>query len=238
MIYMSQYLIEKYIRMINHIDDSSLKVRDEGNKKLTLQFYSKGKLFDGKLMIVGRAVNGWDDECEWFHGDYKEALPINLVTKAYNKSLDNPLKWVTDMWGLNKKNENGEKLYNTARSPFWQLTKNVLKHITPEDEWNEENWSSKIIWSNLYKVAPANGGNPNKTLCNLQLDFCKDILNYEIQQNKPKYLLFITGHDWFNPFTECIKNIDNYNPKIVVSERPEFKSPIQMAEDISRKLML
>lgn len=231
----SQYLIEQYFNMIKYVDKCNIKIRNEKNKKLTMQFYSKGKLYDGKLMVVGRAVNGWDKECEWMHGEYTNSSPTNMIMTAYRKSLINPLQWVIDAWGANGLDEYGEKKYNTATSPFWQLTKNVLKQITPRNEWDEGNWALKIIWSNLYKVAPAIGGNPNDTLCKLQYEFCRDILEYEITQNKPEYILFVTGSDWFSGFEDSLKNRDNYNPKFLVCERPEFKSPSQMALEIYKQ---
>lgn len=231
----SQYLIEQYSKMIKNVDECNIKIRNGNNKKLTMQFYSRGKFYDGKLMVVGRAVNGWDKECEWMHGEYADFSPYNMIMTAYSKSLINPLQWVIDAWGVNDMDDNGKKKYNTATSPFWQLAKNVLKQITPQNEWNEESWALKIMWSNLYKIAPAIGGNPNSTLCKLQYEFCKDILDYEITQNKPEYILFVTGRDWFSGFEDSLKKRDNYNPKFLVCERPEFKSPSQMAGEISKK---
>lgn len=229
---MSNYIIEEYLNMIKFIDKSKYRTRNEKNKRLTFQFYSKGNKYDGKFMVVGRAVNGWSKECEWIHGEYSDSSPREKVTEAYEKSLIDPLQWVYNSWGENGVDENGKKKYNTAKSPFWQLTKNVLMNLTPEDNWHEDSWALKIIWSNLYKVAPSSGGNPNNTLCSHQLDFCKRILRYEIEVNKPQYILFVTGENWFKDFFECITYSNEYRPKIYVSERPEFRSPSQMADII------
>lgn len=234
---MSNYLIEQYSEMIKTIDNTNLRIQNENNKKLTMQFYSKGDYYDGRFMVVGRAVNGWDDECEWQHGAHTEFSSEPLTKKAYEKSLINPLNWVLDIWGLNVI-ENGEKKYNTAKSPFWQLTRKVLEGITPKNEWDEENWARKIIWSNLYKVAPASGGNPNGSLCKAQLEFCKNILKYEIVQNKPSFILFVTDDDWFEGFEDCLKETKDYYSKFIVCERPEFKSPSQMAEEISKDFLV
>lgn len=238
---MSDYLIEEYSKMIKCIDQSKIRTRNEKNKRLTMQFYSKGSDFERhgkKLMIVGRAVNGWDKECEWNQGYYANSSPIDLVSKAYEKSLINQLEWVGESWSpKNKFDDNGKRNYNTAKSPFWQLTKHILKNITPEKEWDENNWALRTIWSNLYKVAPAIGGNPNNTLCKLQLEFCKNILNYEINLNKPKYILFITGENWFNDFKDCLPITNEYNPVIQICKRPEFNSPVLMAEEICNEFL-
>ena len=227
---MSNYLIEEYLNMIKFIDQSKYRTRNEENRRLAFQFYSKGNKYDGRFMVVGRAVNGWSEECEWTHGEYSNSSPIDKVSKTYEKSLIDPLQWVHDFWGLNGFDEKGVKKYNTAKSPFWQLTKKVLMKITPEDDWDEENWALRIIWSNLYKVAPSIGGNPNNTLCRYQLEFCKRILRKEIELNKPQYILFVTSENWFKDFTDCIPYSNEYSPKIYVSERPEFRSPSLMAD--------
>lgn len=234
--YMSNYLIEEYSNMIKEIDKSNIKIRKDDKKKLCMQFYSKGNNFDGNLMVVGRAVNGWDEEFHWIHGNYASSSPLDLVTKAYEKSLSDPLQWVMNFWRLNKE-VNGKRVYNTAKSSFWQLSRNVLKNIT-SDEWKEDIWSTKLIWSNLYKIAPAIGGNPNNTLCKYQLEYCKRILEYEIDINRPQYILFVTGYNWYKDFEDCIPISNEYAPKIYVSERPEFRNINQMTEEIIRNFKI
>ena len=233
---MAQYLVERYSEMIKSIDKANLRIRNENNKRLTMQFYSKGDYYNGKLMVVGRAVNGWDEECEWLHGKYIDVSPDAMIEKAYEKSLINPLKWVLDSWELNVI-ENGEKKYNTAKSPFWQLTKDVLKAITLQNEWDEKNWARQIIWSNLYKVALAAGGNPNYTMCKTQQSFCREILKYEIMQNKPEFILFVTDNGWFEGFEDCLVETRDYYSKFLVCKRPEFNSPSKMALEISKELL-
>lgn len=233
---MSNYLIEEYTNMIKEIDKSNIRIKKDTKKKLSMQFYSKGINFDGNLMVVGRAVNGWDKEHGWNHGEFASSSPMKLVTEAYEKSLVDPLQWVINSWGHNK-DVNG-KLYNTARSSFWQLSRRVLKNILPEDEWNDDTWSTKLIWSNLYKIAPTEGGNPNNTLCKYQLEYCKRILRHEISINKPKYIIFVTGYNWFKDFKDCVPASNDYAPRIYASDRPEFRNINQMAEGIINSFKL
>lgn len=130
-----------------------------------------------RLMYVGRAVNGW--EAKWLEG------PINDLVEqvfAYDFKMasifENP-------------NQNG---YNFNISGFWQLCKEIMK-LAGE----EENWSDKVLWSNLYKVAPYNGGNPGNKLIEKTIERCIQILTYEIRLYRPTHVVFITGDWWFDP---------------------------------------
>ena len=53
-----------------------------------------------------------------------------------------------------------------------------------------------MVWSNLYKIAPSGGGNPDGKLQNIQFPFCRDILVQEIAAFRPRRVVFATGIDW------------------------------------------
>lgn len=53
-------LLDLYLELIRKIEESG----DVG-AGLTTMFPMKGKKYNGSLMVVGRAVNGWD-ETKWF----------------------------------------------------------------------------------------------------------------------------------------------------------------------------
>lgn len=187
-----------------------------------------GKRYDAspfRLMYVGRAVNGWE-------ADWKEGSIDDLVEQvfAYNFEMasisQNP-------------NQNG---YNFNKSAFWQLCKQIMKLV---DE--EKNWSDRVLWSNLYKVAPFKEGNPDNTLIEETIEQCIQIMAYELKLYQPSHLVFVTGDWWFdradtyqasfsqefgipvehktNKSTVIIgKGIwkeSNCNTKIVVTKRPE-----------------
>ena len=141
-------------------------------------------------MIVGRAVNGWSET--WEHGFFVQESPFKMVSEAYQRSLVKPLTWVNYFWGRNEKDEKGNKCYNTAVSRFWQLAKELIYRLTPQEQLVEKRWAETIVWSNLYKVAPNEGGNPNEPLCRAQLEYCRNILKHEIEITTPQY--------WDNPF--------------------------------------
>lgn len=155
----------------------------------------KGKLYNQRIMVVGRAVNGWRGKI------LPTQLEDNKEKKAFAKKiLENqshnecPMLWVNRCWG-------GDTPYNTKRSAFWRCIKKTLDGLKLVDT-SENNWASYLVWSNLYKIAPSTGGNPNPTLCRLQYEGCKDLLNLEIETYKPEKILFLTGEGWVTPFIE------------------------------------
>ena len=222
---MAEYLIDQYMKMIQYVDKSN--IHKFNSKDLTTQFFSKGSLYNGKLMIVGRAVNGWSET--WQHGFFVQESPFKMVSEAYQRSLVEPLTWVNYFWGRNEKDEKGNKCYNTAVSRFWQLAKELIYRLTPQEQLAENRWAETIVWSNLYKVAPNEGGNPNEPLCRAQLEYCRNILKHEIEITTPQYVLFVTDNDWFRDFKDIV---DSTGCKYQVCKRPERNSPSLMADEI------
>ena len=145
-----------------------------------------------KLMVVGRATNGW----------YRlEADDENTFGTAVEKELAGQgFSWVV---GSDAENGlmNGEGDYTLSSSAFWRTTKNIWRKLSGKES---DRWVDHIAWSNLYKVAPRNDteetrydyANPSQTLCRKQLDACHKILQREVEEYKPTHLLFITGWDW------------------------------------------
>ncbi len=94
--------------------------------------------------------------------------------------------------------------YNTRKSAFWRVIRKVVDELKIADVERPE-WPSYLVWSNLYKFAPADGGNPSSTLCTIQLDECKSLLQKEIQTYRPKRIIFLTGIDWAEPFITALE---------------------------------
>lgn len=61
--------------------------------------------------------------------------------------------WVKDGWGATDR-------YNTKRSAFWRAVRGVVEGLGISDV-EHDTWSSHLVWSNLYKLSPADGGNPS-----------------------------------------------------------------------------
>ena len=154
----------------------------------------RGCLFAHALMVVGRAVNGWD----------KGVLPENLASHAaaeryshnvldsVNRGEPCPMRWVTNNWG-------NTKGYNTKKSAFWRTIRGVVARLEIADV-EQGSWSSHLVWSDLYKIAPAAGGNPGKTLRQIQLPGCRELFNLELTTYTPSRLLLLTGTGWASPF--------------------------------------
>ncbi|MBF0555593.1 MAG: hypothetical protein HQK96_13725 [Nitrospirae bacterium] len=158
-----------------------------------------GHLYQGSLMVVGRAVNGF----------YEGILPASLMVPEevckYTDMIFNdvkseneecPMSWVTKLWG-------GDDAYNTIKSAFWRVIRAVVCSLGIANV-DLPQWPSHLVWSNLYKVSPADGGNPGGTLCNIQLPGCIDLLRLELDTYKPKRLLFLTGMNWAKPFLDVL----------------------------------
>ena len=135
-----------------------------------------------RLMYVGRAVNGW--ETNWPEGSIEDLV---AQVFAYNFTMASISE---------TPNQNG---YNFNRSGFWQLCKEIMKLVG-----EEENWSDRVLWSNLYKVAPFNEGNPNNKLIKETIGRCIQILTYELRFYQPTHVVFVTDDWWFDP-------VDTYN---------------------------
>lgn len=126
------------------------------------------------LLFVGRATNGWDS---WTND---EITLDGVFDCIFNKS--DQMQWVENLEG----NDNG---YNTNKSAFWRVVKQITQHYHPT------NWSSFIAWSNICKVAPGEG-NPSDSLYETQIEICQQILKAEINVLSPKVVIFLTGKNW------------------------------------------
>lgn len=153
-----------------------------------------GTKYKGDLMVIGRALNGWDNV--WCPMEATDSSGIDRVVKRVRESVGD-LSWVSECWGSSTD-------YNTKRSPFWRTTRGVVVGLNLCDPESSD-WHAHIIWSNLYKVAPKEGGNPGSKLCALQEPYCKDLISTEIEVYKPKRVLFVTGYDWAKPFLDAEK---------------------------------
>ena len=159
----------------------------------------------GGLMVVGRAVNGWT------HDVSPEGLSDNSVRykfkSAIHASANCPMTWVTNQWGATD-------CYNTRKSAFWRVIREVTVRLGISEE-SSNDWSSHLVWSNLYKLSPHEGGNPSGALLNAQFDGCKTLFELEIETYRPGRLLLLTGWDWAEPFLGNLCRVDQPGRKYV-----------------------
>lgn len=191
-----------------------------------------------KIMVVGRAVNGW--EVSFTNCSTLENTVHSILNQA--QRLDK----VVDLNGVKYKDSNDKtKTYYYSRSPFWRLIRKVMESYGEADNWNQ-----KILWSNLYKIAPRRTGNPSWSLIKQDLDLYIACITEEINAYKPDKVLFITDSNYFTPYNDRPSFADALNvtmkpygqhivgsgtynnSKIVVCKRPEFRNTDAMAEEI------
>ena len=158
-----------------------------------------GGSFCRELMVVGRAPNGWDWDEGFLHADVADmdnALSYVDKSIAYMTSVEDPLGWIDEQAGASDG-------YNTNRSAFWRVSRGVLEGLcgaTPDGR----RWSSRLVWSNLYKIAPAHGGNPSNSLADKQEGLATELLQQELADYRPKAILFLTGRDWADAFLRTL----------------------------------
>lgn len=164
--------------------------RAPGN--LTGSLSIQGRNYDDSrsLMVYGRAVNGWDDGLshDCISDDKElEAYTLKLLAGT-NKMEECPLHWASEP----------SEAYNPNRSAFLRVSKRIAGHACP----GRNPWHSEISWSNLYKVAPARGGNPGGRLQKLQFPICMKLLRLELKNHRPQLVLFVTGMNWVERFLD------------------------------------
>ncbi|MCB0479270.1 MAG: hypothetical protein KDC84_13970 [Crocinitomicaceae bacterium] len=172
-----------------------------------------------ELLVVGRAVNGW-----WNEFDKKNGPEMKAEFEILNW-MDSPEEW---------------KKYG-AHSPFaqfmWKLTQKFIK--------SHEDTFQLNAWTNLYKIAPPDRGNPWSGLMDLQFDECKRILYEEIDLLKPKIIVFTTGWKyWAEDFLgemdlERVENkeyLDAHgtykDSRVFVTQHPQGKKQQVMLDEI------
>ncbi len=160
----------------------------------------QGREYSGKLMVVGRAVNGWAEGIapNQLCKDAERLEYARLVYSSVTENMENdcPMSWVTAGWCATTR-------YNTRRSAFWRVIRAVVSRLNIADvDDREKPWSSHLVWSNLYKVAPVGGGNPNNSLRTAQFRGCVKLLRWELEKYQPRRILFLTGRCWADPFLE------------------------------------
>lgn len=149
----------------------------------------RGRLYGGdilsgteekiRLMIVGRAPNGWKKEVTV---DSAEDFGKSAKKTFYDI---NRFGWVKDA------EVSG---YLLSRSAFWRVSKQIWERLTGRID---PNWIDYIAWSNLYKISN-NEGNPSTTMCRAQFECCKELLEKEILLYEPTHIVFVTDYPvWF-----------------------------------------
>lgn len=191
-----------------------------------------GRHYNQKLLVVGRAPNGWDgavriDDREEY---YRENAKL-FIGRLGSDSLD----WVDQ--------QRGAPRGNTNRMALWRLTRSLAAAFNG----NLEDSLHYAAHTNLYKMAP-DGGNPGPRLMDTQFDACVKIPAAEIKVLRREVVVFLTGYDWAAPFLNAMgittsRNITGCSfvefatrsgtLSYVVSQHPMMRQEQPHLEDIS-----
>ena len=159
---------------------------------------------DKKFMLIGRATNGWEPlnmQSKELFGDEAEALFFDCSRWNWIESINGTLYSTHD-----REQTNLSKRYCIDKKPYWAYTKEIWSQIDGSFV-NDDIWQKNIVWSNLYKVAPAAQDNPDWIARKTQYNTCLQILKEELEYYKPTHILIITGYDWFESFSCLFENV-------------------------------
>ena len=193
--------------------------------------YFESKAVDGKdfrFMLVGRAVNGWDEyrigEEEYLtRENFIESSIMNLLNdkKAIVFGKDR-FEWIdtnhgkarnTARAGIDRGVVNGE--YSLTRAQIWSYTKSIWDSLYGRETKLDERWFENIVWSNIYKIAPHNGDNPSDELQQKELEACKELLKQEIEYFKPTHIFLATARGyWFERFEDIFEYVEEKGTNI------------------------
>jgi hypothetical protein len=202
-------LKENYVNLLKTID-ISVKRASVRDKLLVPGMFLRGTDYEKqerKLLIIGRALNGWLENFSFTINGLKGVNVENFVEqriheydkqeqigeyKRYSSLSDSQscpnlpgLNWVETYC----EDSNGQiKSQRTSNTRFWTFAKNVT---CSNGFGNEQTWIKHIAWTNLYKICPMDKDNPKGRLCNCQLEDCKKILAQELELLKPTHILVI-----------------------------------------------
>jgi hypothetical protein len=116
--------------------------------------------------------------------DPQEQNGSEWVIKQLEKKT---LSEVLEAWKIGKN-------YNPKQSQFWRVTNAIAQTISPNKKLAE-----CITYTNLYKLAHSSR-NPSQKFMYAIDKMCIEIFKAEVEYYKPKYILFLTGWDWAEPF--------------------------------------
>jgi len=139
-------------------------------------------------LYVGQAVNGWGDKNDQGPRFGRGRPPRFDRIRGYSDN-GGDITYV-------------ERYTKTA---FWQ----VIRWLVAGENW-KKGWSNRVAWSNLYKVAPWDGGNPDNVLCAAQFAFARDLLHREVQTLRPACVVVLGGIDWYEGFFELTAKEHQY----------------------------
>jgi len=158
-----------------------------------------GRGWNRGVLYVGRAVNGWGEtnplraETLDQADAVEKAIDYSLGSCGWDQSRETCpiLDWYELMLVKKQKKEIS---WNIHKSRFWSVIK--------ECAGDGPDWTWQVAWTNLYKLSPAAGRNPQTWLKNATFEACLAMLSAEIGHLEPRAVVFQTGWWWAKPFID------------------------------------
>ena len=133
--------------------------------------------YSGRLLVVGQALNGWGHMAVPTDLAHEPVRTQELAATRRSSEKDGAFDWMRpDVW----------------RRPFWLLARSAMDALGLA--------LREIAWSNLAKLSPADGGNPNGELLAVQHDLGGRLLRQEILELQPDIVLIVSGRGYTSPF--------------------------------------
>jgi hypothetical protein len=187
---------EKYIELLREIAESNAAHQ----QPLTAFWPMRGHHFQpgNGLMIIGRTVNRWQD-WSWLpsEAEVKSNMILSDIRHISENAAKCPMTWVTEYDGIQHR-------YNTRRSAFWMVAKEVIQGLLGTLPSFATDWPSHLCYSNLCKISPYDGSRLPGRLWRTQLKLCIDLLRLELEVWQPSRVLVLAGDDWYNPFIQAL----------------------------------
>ena len=191
-------LSDRYTAAYEHMLVAVSQAPNVAPPELTAFWPMVGHAYDGSLMVVGRAVNGWMDHIT------VDALgdPAARETLCLCASDIRGERHVPDALGHRPLEPKRRRVQHGALGVL--AARPVGPRGSRAGSRDDPQWSSRLVWSNLAKLAPANGGNPGGSLLDVQRQVGGALLAEELRQLAPRRVLVLTGSWWFQPFAAAL----------------------------------
>jgi len=175
--------------------------------ELTAASAFKGNLYDSmplKIMYIGHAVNGWG-ELDASKCSSIEEVAEMVLSQDGSKALDT----FVNAEGYPYTKESGKMgTYYHIESKFIRLIKQILEFQnesdfpTEHETWynDTKHWNQKFIWSNLYNIAPKNGGNPENKFIKAGMLHYTEMIRIQIKTYKPDVAIVCPLKGYFIPW--------------------------------------
>lgn len=234
-----------------------------GGDKITLGSYLAGEQYGAerapRILVVGRALNGWlDTFCDrdakttlaLWETQEKTGVPMpyrtvwDAAAKAYVPapvSRCRGLGWVDTYLASG----NGDRKRKTADTPFWRAARAAAERLLSLSPDEGDAFYRHIAWTNLFKACPARGGNPQGELWLRQIGVCREILKREAEILMPTHILVIAQantndttreNEWIAPFEPTLRTLAAQGIRVVSMHRPEFRRWTEVEKELDTLL--